>query len=156
EDRGGEVLDVARAHDELLALVADIHPEQVEVPVVLDPREVEVGQVAPVVDDPLRVRVREADACLRAEPEGRLLLHVRITSRTSSRLRSIRSGESASRLRRSRGSVFDCLCYMCPGPASTDKPPRCETVPSGPNRSLSSCSFKATSSTGVFSSPVMK
>src|SRR3954462_734079 len=156
EDRRSQVLDVAGTHDELLALFADVHAEQAEVTVVLDPCQVEIGQVTAVVNDSLCVGVREADPCLCAELEGRLLLHVRITSRTSSRLRSINSGESASRLRRSRGSVFDGRTFMCHCSASTDRPSRCETLPSGPNRSLSSCSFKATSSTGVLSSPVMK
>jgi hypothetical protein len=77
--------------------------------VVLDARKVEVGEVAAVVDDPLRVGVGEADARLRREPERRLLLQLLITSSTSARLRSISSGVSASRFSRSSGSVFDDL-----------------------------------------------
>ncbi len=69
EPRGREVLDVVRAHDEVAAGVPVQHAEQA---VVLDPREVEVGGVAAVVDDPLRVRVGEPDPRLRAELERRL------------------------------------------------------------------------------------
>jgi hypothetical protein len=53
------VLDCVRAHDELV--LARSRLEHVEVPVVLDAGAVEVGQVAAVVDDPLRIGVREAD-----------------------------------------------------------------------------------------------
>jgi hypothetical protein len=41
------------------------------VALVLDPGEVEVGQIAAVVDDSLGVGVREADARERRELEGR-------------------------------------------------------------------------------------
>src|SRR5207244_2804337 len=146
----------ARAHDELLALVADVHAEQPQAAVVLHPREVEVGQVTAVVDDALGVCVREADARLGGELEGRLRAQFLITASTSSRLCSISSGESASRLSRRSGSVLDGRTFMCHCAASTDSPSRCETSPSGPKRSFSSCSLSATSATGVFSSPVMK
>src|SRR6185312_2061238 len=52
------VLDARSAHRELRA----VHPEAAEVTVVLRSRVVEVRQVAAVVDDALRVRVREPDA----------------------------------------------------------------------------------------------
>ena len=65
-----EVLDRVRAHDELVLARARL--EQAEVTVVLDPRGVEVGQVAAVVDDPLRVGVGEADARERRVLERRL------------------------------------------------------------------------------------
>ena len=59
EDRRRVVLDRKRTHHELVPV------EQVgtefQVAVVLDSREVEVRQVPAVVDDPLRVRVGEAD-----------------------------------------------------------------------------------------------
>src|SRR5262249_49862324 len=156
EHRRREVLDRARAHDELLSLFADVHPKQPEIAVVLDAREVEVGEVAAVVDDALCVRVREADPRLRGEPERRLLLQLRITSSTSSRLRSIKPRDSASRLSRSSGSVFEGRTFMCQSGDMTERPSRCETSPSGPKRSFSSCSLSATSATGVLSSPVMK
>ena len=79
-----------------------------------------------------------------------------ITASTSSRLRSISSGERASRLSRSRGSVFEGLTLNCQSSASTESPSRCETSPSGPKRSSSSVSFAGTSATGVLISPVMK
>src|SRR5258705_2999165 len=131
-------MDGACMHAELLTCVADVHPEQAEVAVVLDACEVEVGEIATVVDDPLRVRIREADARLCAELERGFLLQLRITSSTSSRLRSIRSGESASRFKRSRGSVLDGRTFMCQSSASTERPSRWETLPSVPKRSLSS------------------
>src|SRR5262249_37654554 len=80
----------------------------------------------------------------------------RMTSSTSSPFRPISSWESASRFSRSSGSVFDGLTFMCQSSASTDTPSRWDTRPSAPNRSFSSCSLRATSGTGVFSSPVMK
>ena len=67
EPRGRVVLDGGRAHDEF----AVTHVEPAQVPVVLDARVVEVGQVAPVVDDALRVRVREPHARERRVLEGR-------------------------------------------------------------------------------------
>ena len=58
ETGGREVLDVRGAHHEL---VVGLELQQTEMSVVLDPSEVEVGGVTAVVDDALRVRVREAD-----------------------------------------------------------------------------------------------
>src|SRR5438093_2449496 len=60
EDGRSEILDRRRAHDELA--VALTRGEHLEVPVVLDPGLVEVGEVAAVVDDALRVRVGESDS----------------------------------------------------------------------------------------------
>src|SRR5207302_3675197 len=156
EDCGREVLDRAGAHHELLALLADLHSQQPEVAVVLDAREIEVREIAAVIDDALGIGVREADARLRRELERRLRAQLRITSSTSSRLRSITSGERASRFSRNSGSVLEGRTFMCQSAASTERPSRCDTSPSPPNRSLSSCSFSATSATGVLSSPVMK
>ena len=62
-------------------------------------------------------------------------------SSTSSRLRSMSSSESASRLSRSSGSVFDGRTFRCQSSASTEIPSRCETLPSAPKRSLISWSF---------------
>src|SRR3974377_2113545 len=59
------------------------HAERAEV---RGAREVEVRVVAAVVDDALRVGVREADPGARRE---RILVHERITVRTSSRFSSI-------------------------------------------------------------------
>ena len=64
EPCAGEVLDRRRAHREVNA--AERHAP--EVAVVLGARKVEVGHVPPVVDDALRVRLGEPDAC-----EGRVL-----------------------------------------------------------------------------------
>ena len=61
------VLDARSAHRELRA----VHAEAAEVTVVFRSRVVEVRQVAAVVDDALRVRVREPDACQRRVLEGR-------------------------------------------------------------------------------------
>ena len=69
EAGGREVLDVVRAHDEVAPALAVEQPEGAEV---LDAGEVEVRVVAPVVDDALRVGVREADARAGAELERRL------------------------------------------------------------------------------------
>src|SRR3989441_1435238 len=83
---GRVVLDRHCAHDELS--VARLGPEHVEVPVVLDPRQIEVRHVAPVVDDPLRVGVREADAGPGRELERRLhRLTDRMVSDTKTRVR---------------------------------------------------------------------
>src|SRR5439155_26392242 len=79
-----------------------------------------------------------------------------ITSSTSSRLRSISSGERASRFRRRSGSVVDGGTFRCQSFASTEMPSRWLTRPSLPKRSLISCSFSAMSGTGVLISPVRK
>ena len=79
-----------------------------------------------------------------------------MTASTSSRFASISSSERASRLSRSSGSVFDGRTFKCQSSASIERPSRCETRPSGPKRSFSSCSFSATSATGVLISPVRK
>src|SRR5436190_18770635 len=71
EDRGRVVLDRARTHHELHAGLADLHPEDAQLAVVLDAREVDVREVTAVVHDPLCVRVGEADARPRAELERR-------------------------------------------------------------------------------------
>ena len=63
------VLDRGRTHDELGAL--DVHRRGSQVAVVLCPGVVEVGEVAAVVDDSLRVRVREPDAGERGVLERR-------------------------------------------------------------------------------------
>ena len=120
-----EVLDVVRAHHELAAGLPVEKPEGAQV---LDAGEIEVRVVAAVVDDPLRVRVREADP--RPGREGVLAAHERITSSTSSRFCSISSSEVASRLRRSRGSVFEGRTLKCQSSKSTEIPSRCETRPS--------------------------
>ena len=52
--------------------VPGLPAEEPEVPLVLDAREVEVGEVAPVVDDPLCVGVGEPDAREGRELERRL------------------------------------------------------------------------------------
>src|SRR5262245_40752797 len=143
-----EILDRERAHDEFLALRADVHAEHAELAVVLDARAIEVREVAAVVDDPLCVRVGEADARSDRELERRLLAQLRITSSTSSRLRSISSCDIASRFSRNSGSVFDGRTFMCQSSASTESPSRCDTLPSPPKRSLSSWSLSATSLTG--------
>src|SRR4051794_25556631 len=150
ETSRSEVLDVVRPHHEFAAGLPMQQPEGAQV---LDAGEVEVGAVAAVVDDPLRVGVREADAS--PGREGVLAAHERITSSTSSRFRSISSSEVASRLRRSKGSVFEGRTLKCQSSKSTEIPSRCEMRPSA-YRSFSSCSFSATSGTGVLSSPVMK
>ena len=70
-EAGRRLVDDGRdAHDEVLAdgLVA----EEPEVALVLNAGEVEVGQIAAVVDDSLGVRVREADALEGRELERRL------------------------------------------------------------------------------------
>ena len=64
------VENVAGAHDELAG--GEVGVQQAEVAQVLDPRVVEVGQIAPVVDDSLRVGVREAHAGERRVLERRL------------------------------------------------------------------------------------
>src|SRR5438034_449601 len=53
-----ELLDVVRSHHELAAGLVVQEAEGAEV---LDPGQVEIGVVAAVVDDSLRVRVRESD-----------------------------------------------------------------------------------------------
>src|SRR3954462_82582 len=151
EHRGREVLDLVRPHHEVARLTAPL--QQTERAEVLDPGEVEVGVVAAVVHDPLGVGVREADAGSRAELEGRL--HERITSSTSSRFSSIRASDVASRLSRSSGSVLEGRTLKCQSSKSTEIPSRWDTRPSA-YCSFSSCSFSATSGTGVLSSPVMK
>src|SRR5262249_6646227 len=104
-----EVLDVVRAHHEVAHLTVRLQePERAEV---FDACEVEVRVVAAVVDDPLGVGVREADASRRAELERRL--YERITSSTSSRFCSISSSDVASRLRRRSGSVFEGRTLKC-------------------------------------------
>src|SRR5207237_5949263 len=60
EDGRSEVLDGVRTHDELPAVLAVV--QQAEPAQVLDPGEVEVRVVTAVVDDALRVRVREPNA----------------------------------------------------------------------------------------------
>ena len=102
--------------------------------------------VPAVVDDALRVGVREAHARERRVLErrspspsrgrARADPHERSTSITSSRLRSMSSSERASRFRRSSGSVFDGRTFRCQSSASIEMPSRCETRPSRPNRSL--------------------
>src|SRR5207248_11528249 len=162
EPGGREVLDRGGAHHELL--VSHLGLEHLQVPVILDAREVEVREVPAVVDDALRVRVREAHARECGVLERRLAIrdvaeldrHDRIAASTSSRLRSMSSGERASRLRRSRGSVFEGRTFMCQSPASIETPSKWLPSPSVPKRSSSSCSFAGTSATGVLSSPVRK
>src|SRR6476619_2664273 len=61
------VLDARSANHALRA----VHAQTAEVPVVLRSRVVEVRQVAAVVDDALRIRVREPDARQRRVLEGR-------------------------------------------------------------------------------------
>jgi hypothetical protein len=61
---------VRRAQDELGAV--EVEGEQAEVAVVLDARVVEVGEIAAVVDDPLRIGIGEADAGQGRKLEGRL------------------------------------------------------------------------------------
>src|SRR5262249_39849123 len=68
EAGGREVLDRDRPHHELALAGA---AEQSQVAQVLGAGEVEVGEVAAVVDDPLRVRVRAADAGPRGVLERR-------------------------------------------------------------------------------------
>ena len=68
--------------------------------------------------------------------------YARMTASTSSRFRSISSCERASRLRRSSGSVFDGRTLKCQSSASTETPSRCETSPSRPKRSFSSCELQ--------------
>src|SRR5207249_4523800 len=67
-----EVLHARRAHHELA--LTDLEAQEDEVAEILDAREVEVREIAPVVDDALRVRVREADARERRELERRLAI----------------------------------------------------------------------------------
>ena len=67
ETRGRVVLDRGCAHHELAAGGRG----RSEVAVVLGPRMVEIGEVPPVVDDALRIRVREPDARERRVLEGR-------------------------------------------------------------------------------------
>ena len=69
EPRRCLVQDTPRPHDEVV--LAAVGHEQAQVPVVFDSREVEVGKVAPVVDDSLCVRVREANPRVGREFEGR-------------------------------------------------------------------------------------
>ena len=57
--------------------------------------------------------------------------HERISASTSSRFSSMSSAESASRFRRSSGSVFDGRTLKCQSSKSTEIPSRCETPPSG-------------------------
>jgi hypothetical protein len=61
---------MAGAHDELGLAVLD--GEQVQMAVVFDAGVVEVGEIAPVVDDALGIRVRKAHSCERRELKGRL------------------------------------------------------------------------------------
>src|SRR5450759_1035280 len=66
------VRDLERPHDELaLALPVRLEPK---VPVILQPGVVEVGEVAPVVDDPLGVRIGERHSRERGVPERRVLI----------------------------------------------------------------------------------
>ena len=120
EPRRRVVLDVRRSHHEVAALEAVRRPA--EVAVVLGAGVVEVGEVAAVVDDPLRVGVREPHARDRRVLERRPAIgdpaeldlgHERISSSTSSRFASISSCERASRLRRSSGSVLDGRTLKC-------------------------------------------
>jgi hypothetical protein len=60
EAGGRMVLDGGGAHDELA--LAHVALEEPEVTQVFDPGEVEVGEVAAVVDDALGVGIGEADA----------------------------------------------------------------------------------------------
>jgi len=70
-EAGGRLVeDVRGAHDELGRAMVEC--QQLEVAVVFDARVVEVGEIASVVDDPLRVGVREADAGEGGELERRL------------------------------------------------------------------------------------
>src|SRR5262245_1126108 len=70
EARRRDVLDGHRAHREVD--LAEVHAA--EVPVELGPREIEVRHVAAVVDDPLGIGVREADANERGVAKRRLAL----------------------------------------------------------------------------------
>ena len=70
EARGRLVDDAGSTHDELG--VAQVEPEQVEMAVVFDPGVVEIGQIPAVVDDSLRIGVREPDPSKRGELERRL------------------------------------------------------------------------------------
>src|SRR5205823_1740516 len=88
EPGGGQVLDVVSSHHELAERVPVEEAERAEP---LRAREVEVRVVAPVVDDTLRVCIRERDA--RPDREGVLVAHERITVSTSSRFSSISSCE---------------------------------------------------------------
>ena len=74
EPRGREIFDIVGAHHELAAAAPVV--QEAETAQVLDARKVEVGVVAPVVDDPLRVRVGESHPRAGGEREGRRrLLH---------------------------------------------------------------------------------
>ena len=71
----------------------------------------------------------------------------RITPSTSSRFSTIRGSESASRFRRSRGSVLDGRTLKCQSSESIERPSRCETRALGRVALLSSWSLAATSAT---------
>jgi hypothetical protein len=49
-----------------------VEGEQLEVAVIFDARVVEVGEIAPVINDALRIGVREPDPGQRRKLEGRL------------------------------------------------------------------------------------
>ena len=139
ESGGRVVLDRRGAHHELAALGS----EPSEMAVVLRACVVEVRQVAPVVDDALRVRVGEPHASQRRVLERRPpigdppelgdvrhgVAYARITPRTSSRFSLISASESASRFRRRSGSVFEGRTLKCQSSKSIEIPSRCETRP---------------------------
>ncbi len=133
EPGGRVILDRGRAHDEL----PPCYLRSAEVPVVLGSGVVEVREVAAVVDDALRVRVREPDARERRVLERGAPVsestelrgtarqrQARITPTTSSRFSTIRGSESASRFSRRRGSVFDGRTLKCQSSKSIEIPSR--------------------------------
>jgi hypothetical protein len=71
EPRRSVVLDVQCAQHEV---ALELRVQQSQMPEVLDARDVDVREVAPVVDDALRVRVGEPDAGQRRELERRLTI----------------------------------------------------------------------------------
>jgi hypothetical protein len=60
---------------------------------------------------------------------ARLPTYERIRESTSSRFSAIVASESASRLRRKSGSVFDGRTLKCQSSKSTERPSRCEMRP---------------------------
>ena len=67
EARRRQILDLGCTHDEL----GPHKPDVAEMPVVLGPRVVEIGEIAPVVDDALGVGVGEPDPVQGGVLEGR-------------------------------------------------------------------------------------
>ncbi len=111
--------------------------QQAEVPLILHPRAVAIGEVATVVHDRLGVGLVEADAQPGGEPERRpgcrrAGAHERISASTSSRRRSISAAVNASRLRRNSGSVLDGRTLKCQSSNSTETPSRCVMRPPSP------------------------